>query len=105
MKTVIAGARPRQVGDHWANDLSPELDEASRAEWEQLVDRIQPATALVTLADLTPFRTWGPTIARFSFLLSPLAAATEEPSQPGRKPGTQPDQRSGASGLNPKTAD
>ena len=36
------------------------------------------STELVTLPDLTAFRFWGPRLARFSFVLSPLAV-TEEP--------------------------
>lgn len=44
-----------------------------RREWTELVQRVGPATALVTLPDLTAFRLWGPRVTRFSFVLSPLA--------------------------------
>jgi hypothetical protein len=37
---------------------------------------------MVTLTDLSSFQVWGPYVARFSFVLSPLAAAMD-PRAPG----------------------
>ena len=73
-REVTAGLRPRQAGDSWVNDVSGCLDDADRREWSALVDGLEPATALVMQQDLTEFQEWGPHIARFSFVLSPLAA-------------------------------
>jgi len=71
---VVAGLRPRPAGDGWVNDVSGCLDDADRREWSALVEGLEPATELVTQPELTTFREWGPHIARFSFVLSPLAA-------------------------------
>ncbi|HEX8095979.1 P-loop NTPase fold protein, partial [Jatrophihabitans sp.] len=49
--------------------------------WEQVLPKLTQASALVTLPDLTAFQRWGPLVARFSFILSPLAAgATNVPA-------------------------
>ena len=69
---VADGLRPRPVDGGWVNDLGP-LDDAGRREWEELVERAERATALVTLPDLEAFRYWAPHVVRFSFVLSPLA--------------------------------
>lgn len=71
---AVAGLTPRQVGDVWANDVDPALSDDERREWEEFVRRVAPASACVKLPDLTSFQRWGPRVARFSFLLSPLAA-------------------------------
>jgi hypothetical protein len=70
---VIAGLLPLQVGGSWRNDVCNDLSADDRAEWASLVARVTPASVLVTLPDLQAFRFWGPRVARFSFLLSPLA--------------------------------
>jgi hypothetical protein len=95
-RDVVAGLEPRcpddGAGQHpdleprppdmgWHNDVCTNMSDADRLEWQQLVARVAPATALVHLPDLTAFRFWGPRLARFSFVLSPLAAATEEPKR------------------------
>jgi hypothetical protein len=56
-----------------------QIPETDRLEWTELVQRVRLATDLVQLADLSAFRFWGPRLARFSFVLSPLAVTTEEP--------------------------
>jgi hypothetical protein len=75
---VVAGLAPRTAGDGWFNDVCADMSDSDRLEWTELVERVAPATALVTLTDLTAFRFWGPRLARFSFVLSPLAL-NEEP--------------------------
>lgn len=70
---VVEGLRPRKSGDRWSNDISGDLSDADRREWDELVQGVGPATALVTLPDLTAFQIWGPKVTRFSFVLSPLA--------------------------------
>jgi O-acetyl-ADP-ribose deacetylase (regulator of RNase III) len=74
---LVTGLTPKRYGDGWRNDVGGSLTEDEREEWEQLVGRVGAATALVTLPDLRSFQLWGPRVARFSFVLSPLAA--EEP--------------------------
>jgi hypothetical protein len=71
---VVAGLEPRPAGSRWQNGVCGDLSDAECREWQQLVRRVAPATALVRLPDLRPFQVWGPRVARFSFLLSPLAA-------------------------------
>lgn len=78
----VEGLRPRASGERWSNDISNELSEADHREWDELVQRVSPATALVTLPDLAAFQLWGPRVTRFSFVLSPLALQNE--SNPGR---------------------
>jgi hypothetical protein len=76
-----AGLKPHPPDVGWHNDVCTNMSDTDRLEWQQLVERVAPATALVQLPDLTAFRFWGPRLARFSFVLSPLAAATEEPTR------------------------
>jgi len=71
-EAFLNGLRPRRVGERWRNDLRDGLPEPDRAEWELLVERARPASALVRLPDLAAFKTWAPHVARFSFLLAPL---------------------------------
>jgi hypothetical protein len=75
---VVAGLEPRRSGDVWQNDVCPDMSEVDRLDWTELVERVALSTDLVRLPDLTAFRFWGPRLARFSFVLSPLAV-TEEP--------------------------
>ena len=82
---VVAGLEPRPSGDGWENDVCAQMSEEDRREWTELVERVAPATALVRLPDLTAFRFWGPRVARFSFVLSPLAL-TEEPVRAATPP-------------------
>ena len=74
---VVAGLTPKQKGSAWQNDVCANLSEADRTEWSALVERVAPATALVGLPGLAAFRFWGPRVARFSFVLSPLAVQEE----------------------------
>jgi hypothetical protein len=82
----LDGLRPRRVGERWRNDVRADLSEEDRAEWEMLVERAQPASALVRLPDLTIFETWAPHVARFSFLLAPVTGR-----DPGRVSTMNPD--------------
>ncbi|MHA6782984.1 P-loop NTPase fold protein [Pseudonocardia saturnea] len=68
----LGGLRPRDVDGNRRNDLCESLSDADVADWLLLVERAGPASALVTLADLTAFGTWAPHVARFSFLLAPV---------------------------------
>ena len=73
---MVRGLRPRPAdrsGEHWCNDLHDLLHTEQRATREELTDRLAPLTDRVTLPDLAAFRLWGPHVARFSFVLSPLA--------------------------------
>lgn len=70
----LNGLRPRCVEGRWHNDLSDGLSKEARAEWELLVERAQPASALIKLPDLTTFQAWAPHVARFSFLLAPASS-------------------------------
>jgi hypothetical protein len=84
---VLGGLLHRPDGDSWANFIQGFRTERSTlwmnaiagpvAEddipmWHRLGSGIQQASNLVTLTDLTAFRTWAPQIRRFSFVLSPL---------------------------------
>lgn len=84
-QAVVGGLEPRRSGDGWRNDVSADLSEVDRREWTELVERVAPATRMVGLPDLTAFQLWGPRVARFSFLLSPLAVQ-EEPARPVERP-------------------
>jgi predicted nuclease with TOPRIM domain len=77
---VVAGLEPRPSGEVWQNDVCADMSEVDRLEWTELVERVARSTVLVTLPDLTAFRFWGPRLARFSFVLSPLAV-NEEPAR------------------------
>jgi hypothetical protein len=46
--------------------------------WSDASVRLAAATALVTLPDVAAFKTWGPHVARFSFVLSPAAKRGEQ---------------------------
>ena len=70
---VVEGLRPRDSNGRWSNDVSDNLSDNDRREWAELVQCVSPATALVSLPDLTAFQLWGPRVTRFSFVLSPLA--------------------------------
>lgn len=59
----------RPVTDTWSQVVT---DLARADGWETVVERLGPATALVTLPDLRAFQAWGPHVTRFSFLLSGL---------------------------------
>ena len=80
----LSGLRPRLVDERWRNDLRDGLPDADRAQWQLLVERARPASALVTLPDLTAFATWAPHVARFSFLLVPVAGGHGRDARPGR---------------------
>ncbi|MGY1804227.1 P-loop NTPase fold protein [Blastococcus sp. SYSU D00922] len=84
---VVAGLEPQQAGTRWRNDVCVDLSIEDRAEWASLAGRVAPATALVTLPDLHAFRFWGPRVARFSFVLSPLAVQ-EDPVRSAAGPAT-----------------
>jgi hypothetical protein len=66
---VLAGLKPCQRGSSWYNDLRAGLDASERDDWCALVSAGEATAARVTLPDLAAFRTWGPHIARFSFLV------------------------------------
>jgi hypothetical protein len=74
---LMAGLEPRRAGEVWENDVCADMSEVDRLEWSELLERAARSTALITLPDLTAFRFWGPRLARFSFVLSPLAVAEE----------------------------
>jgi hypothetical protein len=57
----------RPTTDTWPQVAA---DLARTDGWETVVDRLGPATELVTLPDLTAFQAWGPHVTRFSFLLT-----------------------------------
>lgn len=42
--------------------------------WSDTAERLQPATAMITLPDVSAFASWGPHVARFSFVLSASGA-------------------------------
>jgi len=87
---VAGGLRHRAAKGSWAGfvaDIAPAgsangivgplaYDEV--ADWARLSDGLAGASALVTVPDLAPFQLWAPRIARFSFLLSPLAGEDGE---------------------------
>ncbi|MET0684016.1 MAG: P-loop NTPase fold protein [Solirubrobacteraceae bacterium] len=87
---VAGGLRHRAAKGSWADfvaDIAPAgsangivgplaYDEV--ADWARLSDGLAGASALVTVPDLAPFQLWAPRIARFSFLLSPLAGEDGE---------------------------
>ncbi|WP_306910805.1 P-loop NTPase fold protein [Arthrobacter sp. B3I9] len=79
---VVEGLRPRSSDGRWSNDVSDDLSDEDRREWEELVQRVGSATALVTLSDLRAFQLWAPRVTRFSFILSPLVVQ-EAQSGPG----------------------
>lgn len=76
---LVLGLAPREHGDLWCNDVCADLTEPERLEWARLVARSAAATALVKLPDLAAFQAWAPHVARFSFLLSPLATPPAPP--------------------------
>jgi hypothetical protein len=79
---VVAGLLPRQDGDRWCNDVCASLSAGEREEWSLLIGRLGSAGAQVTIPGLAAFQKWGPRVARFSFLLSPLARSEVPPPLP-----------------------
>ena len=87
---VAGGLRHRAADGRWADfvaDIAPAgsangivgaLAEDEVADWARLSTGLAGASALVTIPDLAPFQLWAPRIARFSFLLSPLAGGDGE---------------------------
>jgi len=69
----VRGFQPRKVDRGWMNDIAGRIRDDDVLEWRRLGGGIEQASRLVTLPDLTAFRTWAPRIRRFSFVLSPLA--------------------------------
>jgi len=69
---VVAAMTPEPNAD--GNKIGV-IPAAERADWAHLVDGLRDTTPLVKLSDLRAFQLWGPRITRFSFVLSPLAAA------------------------------
>ncbi len=80
----LNGLRPRCVDECWRNDVCDDMSERDRAEWELLVECARPASALVTLPDLTTFKTWAPHVARFSFLLAPVTSGDRSRASSGK---------------------
>lgn len=86
-KTAWDGLAPR-LGDPngQLNDLGP-LEDDQAVLWRGVRTRAAGAVAAITLKDISAFRKWGPEIARFSFVLSPLAATfgpTGDAASPAR---------------------
>jgi hypothetical protein len=81
----LNGLRPRRVDERWRNDVCDGLSERDRAEWELLLERARPASALVKLPDLTTFKTWAPHVARFSFLLTPVTGGNRNRAPSGKR--------------------
>jgi KAP family P-loop domain len=79
---VVEGLRPRRDANQWINDLDDDLSDAERLAWTTMLTRLEPALRLVHLADLTAFRSWGPHVARFSFLMA-VPSADDATSRPG----------------------
>ena len=87
---VAGGLRHRAADGRWADfvaDIAPAgsangivgaLAEDEIADWARLSAGLAGASALVTIPDLELFQLWAPRIARFSFLLSPLAGGDGE---------------------------
>lgn len=82
-EAFLNGLRPRCVDERWHNDVCDSLSKKDRTEWELLVERAQPASALIRLPDLTTFKTWAPHVARFSFLLAPVTGSDRSPASLG----------------------
>jgi KAP family P-loop domain/Trypsin-like peptidase domain len=68
----VASLEPNEVGDGWCNSVRGGLDQADCERWTHLARAALPSAGLVTLPDLSAFRSWGPHVARFSFVLSAL---------------------------------
>lgn len=71
---LLVGLTPRSGPNGWCNDLG-QLP-SGPGGWQQILPRLVRASALVSLPDLTAFQRWGPLVAQFSFVLSPLAGDT-----------------------------
>src|SRR5258708_37063679 len=78
--------RPRRLQSGWSCTSAPSGRRAVRSlrlRVELLVERARLASALVKLPDLTPFKTWAPHVARFSFLLAPVTGGDRSPNSSG----------------------
>jgi hypothetical protein len=78
----VAGMAPRPCASGHENDVVGQIAEGSLAHWIRLTTGLTGVTELVTVADLEPFKLWAPRIARFSFLLSPLAGDDADGAPP-----------------------
>ena len=75
--TLVDLLEPRRESGNalrWSNDLGTLETEGQRKSWEEVLPKLRQASTPITLPDLVAFQKWGPLVARFSFILSPLAA-------------------------------
>jgi hypothetical protein len=92
-KTAWAGLEPRAgAGSETVNDLGL-LDDRTAEAWRSVHARAADAVKATAVRDISTFRKWGPSIARFSFVLSPLAAVAGSAKEPAVRAG--PDRRRG----------
>lgn len=68
-----AAEPPKPAGTLWSNAVAAELAAGDIEDWRDVVAELQALRDIVKLDEITPYRVWGPQIARFSFLLSPFA--------------------------------
>jgi len=83
--SLLDGLAPRpSPANGWCNDLGELGEQPGR--WEQVLPKLRQASAPVTLPDLAAFQKWGRLAARFSFILSPLAAGAADGSPVVQQP-------------------
>jgi len=70
----------------WSNALGTLKTDTQRELWERVLPKLRQASEPVTLPDLIAFQKWGPLVARFSFILSPLAAGAADGSAVAQRP-------------------
>jgi hypothetical protein len=64
---------PKRAKDAWSNRVANPLSAEDAQAWQSLVRQLNDVLPFVDLDDIRPYQTWGPRIARFSFILSPFA--------------------------------
>ena len=71
----------------WQNGVDTAISAADTTRWASLARELLALRDVITLTDLEPYWTWGPQVARFSFLLSAFAhEPTPAPDAPHPAP-------------------
>jgi hypothetical protein len=68
----MPGFDPPAVPEHWQNDVSYFDGDAAFTEWADLHRQLKAIEPALLGDDIRPYKTWAPTVCRFSFELSPV---------------------------------
>jgi hypothetical protein len=78
-KDFVESLEPRQSqpSSAWSNGVVSRIPASEVRPWRLLVEQLREVRRHIQLDDIERYRTWGPQVARFSFLLSSFASQDE----------------------------